>query len=151
MRTRFLLLAFVALALTLAGCSSSGAASPTATIVVANELKVGQNATLGQFLTDSAGMTLYVYENDTTNISSCTDTCAQNWPPLVIQGDPAAGTGVDGSLLDTTERADGTMQVTYNEHPLYHYGQDKNPGDTNGQGFKELWHVISPAGDPVVK
>ena len=143
MKTRVLVLVTVALLLVLASCApQAGNTSP-------NALQIGETAELGQFLTDNAGLTLYMYTNDTTNTSTCIDTCAQNWPPLVIQGQPAAGEGVDASFLGTTQRADGSMQVTYKGHPLYYYAQDKNPGDTLGEAVKNVWYVVSPAGDPI--
>jgi predicted lipoprotein with Yx(FWY)xxD motif len=94
------------------------------------------NATLGNILTDSAGMTLYVFNHDTPGASNCTGTCAQNWPPLTVPADamPTAGTGITGQL-SVIPRSDGTYQVTYNDMPLYRFIGDKQPGDTNGQGL----------------
>ncbi|RME88605.1 MAG: hypothetical protein D6770_06610, partial [Anaerolineae bacterium] len=31
----------------------------------------------------------------------------------------------------------------------YYFIKDANPGDVNGQGVKDVWYVISPAGEPV--
>jgi predicted lipoprotein with Yx(FWY)xxD motif len=118
--------------------ASGGAmAAPGATVQLAN------NATLGNILTDNAGMTLYVFKNDTPGISNCTGTCAQNWPPLTVTAgqQPVAGTDVTGQLGVIT-RADGTTQVTYNGMPLYRFVGDKAPGDTNGQGLLNgAWSV----------
>jgi predicted lipoprotein with Yx(FWY)xxD motif len=112
--------------------SASGGvlAAPGATVQMA------ANATLGNILTDSAGMTLYVFKNDTPGVSNCTGTCAQNWPPLTVTAgqQPIAGTDVTGQLGVIT-RADGTTQVTYNGMPLYRFIGDKQPGDANGQGL----------------
>jgi predicted lipoprotein with Yx(FWY)xxD motif len=106
----------------------------------------GQNSSLDSFLVDSKGMTLYIFTNDSPNMSSCYSTCATYWPPLLTNGPPVAGTGVTASMLGTTTRTDGTVQVTYNGWPLYDYSLDKAAGDTNGQGFKSLWYVITPNG-----
>ena len=46
--------------------------------------------------------------------------CAVNWPPLIVEGKPTAGEGVNADLLGTVERTDGTMQATYNGWPLYY-------------------------------
>jgi predicted lipoprotein with Yx(FWY)xxD motif/plastocyanin len=102
------------------------------------------------FLVDAKGMTLYLFLNDTPNTSNCYDACAQNWPPLLVTGSPVAGDGLDGAKLGTTARTDGTTQVTYNGWPLYYFAADKLAGDTNGQDVKQVWYVISPAGDKVV-
>jgi predicted lipoprotein with Yx(FWY)xxD motif len=70
---------------------------------------------------------------------------------LIAKGEVKAGGGgdVDASLLGTSARDDGTLQVTYNGHPLYHFAGDQAPGDTNGQGVGGIWFVVSPAGDPI--
>ena len=78
-----------------------------------------------------------------------TGNCATNWPPLLTNGTPVAGTGVDASKFGTTTRADGTTQVTYNGWPLYYYAKDQQPGDTNGDGVGNVWYLVSPTGDKV--
>jgi predicted lipoprotein with Yx(FWY)xxD motif len=102
---------------------------------------------LGDILVDGAGNTLYLFESDAQSASTCYDSCAGNWPPLV--GSVSAGDGVDPSLLGTVARTDGTEQVTYNGWPLYQYAGDTAPGDTNGQGVGGVWFTVSPAGDAV--
>ena len=96
-------------------------------------------------------MTLYLYTKDTPNTSSCIDTCIDTWPPLLTNGKPRAGTGVDASKLGTLVRSDGTTQVTYNGWPLYYYSNDVNSGDTTGQKVDGVWFVISPAGAQINK
>jgi len=113
-------------------------------------VNVGKSDSLGSFLVDAKGMTLYLFLKDTPNTSNCYDACAQNWPPLLITGSPVAGDGLDGAKLGTTVRKDGTMQGTYNSWPLYYFAKDKQAGDTSGQDVKQVWYVISPAGDKVV-
>jgi len=119
--------------------ASGGAlAAPGAAVQMANDAK------LGDILTDSQGMTLYIFKNDTPGTSNCNGTCIQNWPPLTVaEGHkPVAGTGVSGTL-SSIDRPDGTYQVTYNDMPLYHFTGDKQPGDTNGQGVAGLWSVVT--------
>jgi predicted lipoprotein with Yx(FWY)xxD motif len=112
-------------------------------------VNLGKNDTLGSFLVDDKGMTLYLFTKDTPNTTVCYDKCATAWPPLLTTGDPAAGDGVDASLLGTTNRKDGTIQVTYKGWPLYYYEKDKAPGDVTGQDVGGVWYVISPAGEMV--
>ncbi len=114
-------------------------------------VKVGQSTALGKFLTDEQGFTLYVFMNDPKNTSTCEADCAQRWPPFLTAGKPIAGPGVNAALLGTIRRKDGTIQVTYNGHPLYYFSGDTKPGDTNGQGFNKLWYVIGPDGMPIQK
>ncbi len=105
---------------------------------------------LGQVLVDSNGLTVYLFLADRGTASSCNSSaCVQYWPPVLTTGAPQAGTGVTGSLLGTTARADGTTQVTYAGHPLYRFVNDKAVGDATGQAvnaFGAPWYVVSPSG-----
>ena len=125
---------------------ASATMAPPATPTSAALVNAGQNATLGSFLVDSAGMTLYIYTKDTPNTSACYGACATAWPPLMTNGAPTAGTGVTASMLGTTTRTDGTVQVTYNGWPLYYFAKDKVAGDTTGEGVGSVWYVMTPAG-----
>lgn len=104
---------------------------------------------LGAILVDGEGRTLYAFLNDSAGESTCYDECADNWPAFETEGDPQAGDGVDVSLLGTTERDDGGLQVAFDQLPLYYFAGDEAPGDTNGQGIGEVWYVVSPEGEPV--
>ncbi len=110
---------------------------------------VSQNETLGDFLVDAEGMTLYLFTKDTENTSTCYGDCATAWPPLLTDGEATVGEGLDASLLGTTERTDGTTQITYGGWPLYYWVKDEAPGDTTGQDVGEVWYVVSPAGEAV--
>ena len=114
-------------------------------------VKVAENMKFGAFLVDADGMTLYIFLNDEPDKSNCYDACAQNWPPLLSDGAPVAGEGVDGALLGTTERSDGGVQVTYKGWPLYYFAADAVAGDTNGQGIKDAWYVVGPDGEAITK
>lgn len=102
---------------------------------------------LGPILVDAEGMTLYAFTQDSADQSACTGGCADIWPPLTVEGEPAAGEGVTADMLGILTRADGSMQVTYNGHPLYTYSEDAAPGDANGQGFGGSWYVVGPDGE----
>lgn len=102
----------------------------------------------GEFLVDGAGMALYLFTMDNGGESTCYDACATTWPPLLTDTeDVSAGGAVDASLIGTTERTDGTTQVTYNGWPLYYYVDDDEPGQTEGQGVQDVWYLVTPAGD----
>jgi predicted lipoprotein with Yx(FWY)xxD motif len=114
-----------------------------ATIAVANDAK------LGNILVDGSGKTVYLFVADTGTASTCYTSCAAIWPPVLTAGAPQAGTGAQASLLGTTTRTDGKIEVTYAGHPLYYFFKDKKAGDTTGQGingFGALWWVLSPSG-----
>jgi predicted lipoprotein with Yx(FWY)xxD motif/plastocyanin len=108
-----------------------------------------KNDALGTFLADEKGMTLYLFTKDTANTSNCYDKCETAWPPLFTKGAPVAGNGMDASLLGTTTRKDGSIQVTYNGWPLYYFAKDQKPGDVTGQNVGGVWFVISAKGDKI--
>jgi predicted lipoprotein with Yx(FWY)xxD motif len=111
-------------------------------------------SSLGQLLVDQRGRTLYLFGKDKNGKSACVGQCATFWPPLIASAKPVAGTGARASLLGTTRRADGRMQVTYNHHPLYTFVKDTKKGQTNGEGviaFGAQWGAISPAGARIAK
>jgi predicted lipoprotein with Yx(FWY)xxD motif len=146
MKNRILFSSLIFVALIMSACTS---ATPTPSVVQPKgpaTVNVSQNATLGSFLVDSKGMTLYLYTTDTPNTSNCYGPCAIAWPPLLTNGAPLAGTGVTASLLGTTTRTDGTTQVTYNGWPLYYFQTDKVAGETTGENVQGVWFVITPAG-----
>ena len=107
------------------------------------------NSKLGRILVDSKGITLYDFVKDKGTMSACYGACAALWPPLVTQGKPVAGPGVKASLLGTTKRSDGKLEVTYGGHPLYYFVTDRKPGQTTGQGVNQFgapWWVLTSAG-----
>ena len=127
--------------------AGSGAAQ-TATLISAS------TSNLGTILVDSRGHTLYLFEKDKNGKSACSASCSAAWPPVIASGTPRAGTGAKTSLLGTTRRADGRMQVTYNRHPLYTFFKDTKKGQTNGEdlnAFGADWYAVSPSGTVVEK
>jgi predicted lipoprotein with Yx(FWY)xxD motif len=135
------LLAATAAALALASTGTSGA-----------RVKIANNNHLGRILVDQRGITLYDFPPDKGKISVCYGACAALWPPLITRGKPIAGRGVRASLLGTTKRRDGKLQVTYRGHPLYFFVSDRRPGQTTGQGINQFggpWWVLSPAGKEI--
>lgn len=143
-RALSLLVVLVALA---ALASTGGAATRKGALV-----KVSKTP-LGRILVDSRGRTLYLFEKDKSRKSMCAGSCAVFWPPLLSIGKPRAGAGVKASLLGTTRRAGGALQVTYGGHPLYTFKLDR-AGQTKGEGLTDAgppFYAVSPAGAAVVK
>jgi predicted lipoprotein with Yx(FWY)xxD motif len=109
---------------------------------------------LGMVMVNSKGRTLYLFAKDKNDKSACSGSCAKFWPPLVSTGMPTGSKGVNTSLLGTTKRTDGSLQVTYNRHPLYTFALDKAAGQTTGEGnvaFGAKWYAVSAKGTAVVK
>jgi len=102
---------------------------------------------LGEILVDGDGNTLYLFVPDAQGPSACYDGCAEAWPPLV--GEVTAGDGVDGGLLASVARDDGSEQATFNGWPLYYFANDAAAGDTNGQGLNDVWYVLNATGDAI--
>ena len=109
---------------------------------------------LGRIIVKSNGRTLYLFGKDRNGKSACSGQCATFWPPLITSGKPRVTSGAKASLVGTTRRTDGRLQVTYNHHPLYTFVKDTKAGLTNGEGvnaFGATWNAVSPAGAKVAK
>ena len=160
MRNRWLALAGLAsAAMIAAGCGSSSPSSSTpagtapsstathtsAPVSAGNELKTAKigGATV---LTNAKGFTLYWFGPDTSTTSKCSGSCATFWPP--VAGPAKACPGVTGTL-GTIKRSDGSVQATYDGHPLYTYAGDKAPGQNSGNGVNAsggVWHEVTVSG-----
>ena len=115
--------------------SSSGSLIKTATTTV--------NGTSKTILTTAQGLTLYYRTSDVPPSTVCSGGCAGAWPPLVVSGSgtPTSATSLPGKLTMIAD-ANGN-QVEYNGHPLYTYSGDTAPGQTTGEGFGGIWHVVT--------
>ena len=124
------------------GGSVSSAAAVAASSSALKTAKIG-SATV---LTNAKGFTLYSFAPDTATKSNCNGSCAHFWPP--VKGPAAAGSGVTGTLA-TIKRADGSVQATWNGHPLYTYVGDTAPGQAKGNGLNlsgGVWHEVTVTG-----
>jgi predicted lipoprotein with Yx(FWY)xxD motif len=114
----------------------------------------GSRITLGEsefgaMLFDANEQAIYVFENDSSGETVCYDECAEAWPPVLTEGTPKAGKGVDSSLLGTLERRDGALQVTYAGKPLYFYAHE-GPGEVKCHNVNlngGFWWVIGADGE----
>jgi predicted lipoprotein with Yx(FWY)xxD motif len=146
----------VAAAAVAAFAAASLALHPPATHAAQAKRAVVSTAktSLGTIIVNSNGRTLYLFEKDRNDKSACSGQCAVFWPPLITSGKPGVTDGARASLIGTTRRADGRLQVTYNHHPLYTFVKDKKAGQTNGEGvnaFGAAWDAMSPAGAKIEK
>jgi predicted lipoprotein with Yx(FWY)xxD motif len=129
---------------------SASSESPPGAESGAGVVSLGNAQKLGMILVDSNGMTLYDFHKDKGTTSSCYGPCAEGWPPMLTEGEPTVGNGAMASKLGTTERKDGTMQVTYAGHPLYTFVEDKKPGEANGNdvsAFGGQWYALKGNGE----
>ena len=156
----------VAASLLAAACSSGSTSSspaPAASVPASHASSSPSNAAAtvalhslakipGKALVTGNGRALYLFEADKKGTSTCSGACARAWPPYTVSGKPAAGMGVSSSLLGIIHRADGTMQLTYNGHPLYLFAGDRGAGTANGEGAKAFgadWYVVNASGGKI--
>jgi predicted lipoprotein with Yx(FWY)xxD motif len=131
-------------ALAVLGASVAAATGPGAT-AAGGSLKTTHIGGV-TVLTNAQGRTLYWFAPDTATRSACYGTCAAYWPP--VRGAATAGPGVTGRL-GTITRSDGSVQATYDGHPLYTYAGDTGAGQANGNRLNlngGLWYEVTPSG-----
>lgn len=122
---------------------SSMAPSAAGTVVTTG------NSEFGTMLFNEKNQAIYIWEREKSAKPECYGNCAEAWPPVLTNGKPQASGDVNGDLLGTTERTDGSLQVTYNGHPLYYYAHE-GPGEVkchNVSTHGGLWWVIQPSGN----
>jgi predicted lipoprotein with Yx(FWY)xxD motif len=170
--TKFLAIGAAVTALAIAGCGgddddSDGAAADTtaateAVAPTATQPPAGagggagttiktSDSQFGQVLFDGADQAIYYFDKEKGSTSECYDECAEAWPPVLTEGEPQGGSGARAGLLGTTQRDDGTTQVTYDGHPLYYYVDDpKGEVDChNVNEFGGLWLAVQANGEAV--
>ncbi|MDG6925601.1 MAG: hypothetical protein JRN09_03515 [Nitrososphaerota archaeon] len=138
--------------------STSSSATNSTASTPAYTVGVAQNATLGNYLINGAGFTLYYFANDTVGtatsppVSACTTalSCVAVWPPFYASNIVVApGSGLSASDFTTFTRSDGSNQTAYMGHPLYLFIGDRSPGQTTGNALRlngGLWYVALTSG-----
>lgn len=123
----------------------AGPATARGSKLVAKEV---ESASLGRtVLANLKGHTLYSLSAETKGRFICTGSCLANWHPLLVP----TGTKPTGPVkLGTIKRPEGKIQVTFKGKPLYAFAGDSRPGQTNGEGFKDVgtWHAATLAASP---
>ncbi|WP_222564346.1 COG4315 family predicted lipoprotein [Novilysobacter antarcticus] len=103
----------------------------------------------GDFVADNDRRAVYMLEGDLDG-DKCTASCLTQWAPLFPPtGEPTVTDGLSPALIGTVERPDGSQQITYNEHPLYHFVGDTRPGDVLGHQRNDEWgdwYLLTPQG-----
>ncbi|MDX8035568.1 hypothetical protein SK803_35630 [Lentzea sp. BCCO 10_0856] len=108
-------------------------------------LKVAEIEDLGPVVTDVKGFTLYRFDGDKPNESTCDGECAATWPPATVTDENFTVEGVDevGSIV----RKDGSRQLTVDGMPQYRFSKDGKPGETKGQGLQGKWFATGKSGE----
>ncbi|MGJ7031256.1 COG4315 family predicted lipoprotein [Niabella hirudinis] len=141
------LLAFAILLI--ARCSSDDSYTPPAPVM---QVKLANSASLGDFLVDKDGRTLYFFANDSATVNTCQSAgCKALWPIFFAGITPQTiGKGLDINDFDTIG-AGASMQLAYKGRPLYYYAPSSNgtnkpeaAGQTLGEGVGNNWFVAKP-------
>jgi predicted lipoprotein with Yx(FWY)xxD motif len=112
-----------------------------------HEVKLAEKAGIGQYLTDSEGMTLYWFKKDSPGQSTCTGGCVDKWP-LFFRENVAPPTGLNANEFESITREDGVRQTLFRGFPLYYFKGDAAKGDTKGNDMMDVWYVVNPAKFP---
>jgi predicted lipoprotein with Yx(FWY)xxD motif len=141
-----------------AACSSSPA-TPSKTTPSKLGLKPNKNLTLFSYKTTHGtvvgtifGGIAYADKDETAKKIECTGSCTLTWRPWIIGSasvHPQAGSGVQSSLIGSTKRSDGEVQLTYGGHPLYLYAHQANNLRTNAQGAGGVWYIVGLDGKQI--
>jgi predicted lipoprotein with Yx(FWY)xxD motif len=173
MRSRFLVVATLAMTAVVAACSSSGASSPPASQAPASVAPASQApaseapasgspaasaaaggltvdakpvGTVGTVLVASNGMTLYTFTDDVKDSgkSACTGQCIATWPALTV---PAGGTPTGGTAvtgtLGTITREDDGT-LQVTYNGLPLYFFANDKAPGDANGVYEKWEVVKP-------
>ncbi|PJJ09388.1 putative lipoprotein with Yx(FWY)xxD motif [Flavobacterium sp. 1] len=154
MKLKQIKLALVAFAATtfLLSCSSDKD-NETPTPEAKKEISLSTSTTLGSYLSDKDGRSLYFFSTDAKNQVTCTGGCELVWPPFYLDNLTAdkLGTGLTFSDFATITTTSGKKQVTYKGWPLYYYAPSVNgtntaeaAGKTTGDGVGGVWFVAKP-------
>lgn len=109
-----------------------------------------KSESLGEYLTDRWGYTLYAYTDDKKLESACLGDCLKFWLPAPWDPNAFNPDAKDGGITDTLSKkinsakaSDGSRQYAFGDKPLYYYMGDEKPGDTNGNNLANgKWNIV---------
>jgi predicted lipoprotein with Yx(FWY)xxD motif len=70
------------------------------------------------------------------------------WSAVTTTASSPSVQGVTGSV-GTAPTADGGKQLTLDGRRLYTFSGDSGSGQVSGQGYQNIWWVVSPAGQEI--
>ncbi len=116
-------------------------------------VKLQTSASLGTYLVDKDGRTLYYFAKDSVSVNTCTGNCANVWPIFYAEdlSQMTLGTGLSQSDFAMVTTSTGAKQWAYKGRPLYYYAPltggsyvPEAPGSTLGEGVNGIWFVAKP-------
>jgi predicted lipoprotein with Yx(FWY)xxD motif len=136
-------------------CSILAPTTTTATTTsssssTAYTVNTASSSSIGNYLVNGTGFTLYYFSADTpgSGTSACTGACTGVWPAFYT-ANLTLPSGLSSSNFGTITTSNGSKQLTYDGWPLYYYAADSASGQTNGQGINSyggLWHAMPVSG-----
>lgn len=147
-KIKFALVALIATTF-FVSCSSDNNNDTTPTPEAKKEIGLSTSTTLGSYLSDKDGKSLYFFAADAKGQASCTGGCEAVWPPFYVDNLTAdkLSTGLTLSDFGTIITASSKKQLTYKGWPLYHYSPANTPeaaGKTTGDGVGGVWFIAKP-------
>jgi predicted lipoprotein with Yx(FWY)xxD motif len=70
-------------------------------------------------------VTVYTFSHDVAKESQCDRKCAVEWIPVLTSTMPRVAKNVNARSVGINRRTNGTLQVTYDGHPLYLYSKER--------------------------
>ncbi|HMC84229.1 MAG TPA: hypothetical protein VKI61_01830 [Chitinophagaceae bacterium] len=109
-------------------------------------VQLATDATLGTFLTDGKGYTLYYFAIDIDGVGKCAGGCLTAWPVFYdsLLSASTLGTGLTASDFTTVIAANGAKQTSYKGWPLYYFapgGTREAIGAKGGEKIGNTWFV----------
>jgi len=120
-------------------------------VPVVKQIKIANSKTLGNYLTDRDGRTLYFFSNDFSGANSCAGGCEAVWPYFnvdTLTAEKLGDTSLHFSDFTNIIAANGKKQLAYKGWPLYYYAPGvagvntpEVAGVTTGEGVGSVWFV----------
>jgi len=158
-----LFLVIVVISLMIIGCTKNsvnpngslgGTPGGTQTTFV---VQLSSSASLGNYLVDKDGYSLYSFSDDYQGMNTCSGACAALWPYFYAGPLTTANLGNGLNLSDFgTVTVGSVTQTTYKGWPLYYYAPvpggayagssnvRESPGQIGGDGYNNIWFVAKP-------
>lgn len=136
-------------ALVVSGCKKD---STTTVPVPVPNVQLATSPTLGSFLADSVGNTVYFFALDVAGSNTCTSAaCNPMWPVYYGGSNIRVPAGLNATDFTTKKTTDGRSQTFYKGWPLYYFAPPvagvntrEAANQTNGNGIGGVWHVMNP-------
>lgn len=123
--------------------------STTSTLPAPYSVNIAYSGSVGNYLTNGSGFTLYYRTTDfpSNGTSTCKGGCVGLWPVFYAPS-LVLPSGLGSGSFGVATRSDGLKQLTFDGWPLYLFTGDKKAGTLNGQGIGGIWFAYSLSSPP---